>query len=173
MNLAEKLLSRCKVNEQKFYAGMNCIEWQRSTTVAGYGKLWVGSKLWLTHRLSYVLFRDSFIKSLNVLHKCDNRKCCNPAHLFLGTQKDNMQDATKKDRLSHGELRYGAKLTAEQVKEIRIAASNYVPQEILVAKYGVIQQTISAIICGKKWKRAGGPIRVPYKRPPVLFTEDI
>ena len=54
-----------------------------------------------THRLSFFINKHPFKNSLFVCHKCDNPPCVNPNHLFLGTNKDNLQDASKKGRLKH------------------------------------------------------------------------
>lgn len=79
----------------------NCWIWTASTRPSGYGQMGVGYKTCHAHRVSWKLHRGLIPKSLCVLHKCDTPACVNPEHLFLGTQKDNIQDAVKKGRL-HG-----------------------------------------------------------------------
>ncbi|MCK9416834.1 HNH endonuclease [Candidatus Dojkabacteria bacterium] len=80
-----------------------CWEWLAAKTNGGYGQI---CGLGLTHRVSYKFFVGPIPKGLFVLHKCDNPSCVNPNHLFLGTQRDNMQDMSKKDRSLKGEKNY-------------------------------------------------------------------
>jgi hypothetical protein len=75
-----------------------CIEWTRYTDHAGYGKLSVNSAPVATHRLAWELANGPIPKGLGVLHRCDNPPCCNVAHLFLGTQVENIADMRAKDR---------------------------------------------------------------------------
>ena len=76
----------------------NCWNWMGAKACHGYGAITYNNKCQRVHRLSYVTFVGAIPDNLSVLHKCDNKLCCNPEHLFLGTQKDNMQDMYKKGR---------------------------------------------------------------------------
>lgn len=75
-----------------------CWEWQRGTT-KGYGAVLLGRQKWSLHRLMYTIYNGSIPDGLCVCHSCDNRLCCNPAHLWLGTKGDNTRDAEAKGRL--------------------------------------------------------------------------
>lgn len=80
-----------------------CWEWQGALTHRGYGvknNLCEDGKKRLihAHRMAWIIFRDSIPEGLMVCHTCDNRKCCNPEHLFLGTAQDNMDDKIAKGR---------------------------------------------------------------------------
>lgn len=76
----------------------DCWEWQFSLR-SGYGALKIKGKVCSTHRLSYETFIGIIPKGMFVCHKCDNRKCINPDHLFIGSQKDNMRDCLNKKRM--------------------------------------------------------------------------
>jgi len=75
----------------------DCWEWQ-ANLAKGYGVFWFGKIPMMAHRLSWMMLRGPIPEGMNVLHKCDNRKCVNPNHLFLGTQSDNVQDMFCKGR---------------------------------------------------------------------------
>ena len=88
-----------------------------------------------------------------VLHTCDNRLCCNPAHLRLGTQADNVRDMDAKGRrvavLRHGEDHHMTKITEDDVRAIRASAER---AGILAARYGLDRHTITTIRKRKTWK---------------------
>jgi len=105
-------------------------------------------KLQYAHRWSYENFKGVIPVGLNVLHKCDNKRCCNPDHLFLGTQLDNMRDKMAKGRGCIGEKHGRAKLTEQDILDIR--ASDKKGTE-LADDYNVSQQLISFIINRKIW----------------------
>jgi hypothetical protein len=75
-----------------------CMEWQNNCYPNGYGRLTFLGKPQSVHRVIWKILKGGIPKGLRVLHKCDNRPCCNPEHLFLGTHQDNMDDKVKKGR---------------------------------------------------------------------------
>ena len=86
----------------------DCWEWRGSLTKQGYGQVTrrdMKPKGWMAHRLAWVLAYGPIPKGLWVLHKCDNRPCINPLHLFLGTQSDNVRDCVAKGRHAAVKLR--------------------------------------------------------------------
>lgn len=78
--------------------GDACWEWRASCGFGDYGKFRVGGTYIPAHRIAYLLTYGPFDYKLKVCHACDNRKCCNPGHLFLGTVSDNNLDKCRKGR---------------------------------------------------------------------------
>jgi len=75
-----------------------CVEWMKSTTNQGYGRIWGNGLMLLTHRVTWELTNGPIPDGMFVCHKCDNTSCCNIEHLFLGTPKDNTTDMLAKGR---------------------------------------------------------------------------
>jgi len=131
-----------------------CWEWTGALDNNGYGKIKEGvrgSKMLLAHRLSWGLENGPIPKGKCVLHLYDNPRCVNPAHLFLGTQADNLHDMAKKGRSRRGERHGRAKLTEQDVHEIRQMLKGGIFQRVIAEKYGVTRATIGAINTGKSW----------------------
>lgn len=119
----------------------------------GYGLIGKGRRgegVLYAHRVSYEIHYGPIPKGLYVLHRCDNPQCVNPAHLFVGTHQDNMDDMDQKGRRGKTGPRAGtgakSKLTAAQVQSI---LTSNLSQTKLAKKYGVGQSTISRILRGK------------------------
>ena len=138
-----------------------CWEWTGCTNSTGYGNAAWHGKLYTAHRLAAFLVGlvDSPSRPVNaavrthVLHKCDNRRCCNPEHFFLGSFSDNQRDAyTKKRKVQpKGQHHTNAKLSNAQAEEIRAKYSLGFTQVALAAEYGVTQTAISLITRGKTY----------------------
>lgn len=75
-----------------------CWEWNRAMSGTGYGQKWYSGKAWNVHRLSWTIYNGAIPEGLYVCHSCDNRKCMNPGHLWVGTQGDNLRDMYAKGR---------------------------------------------------------------------------
>ena len=133
-----------------------------SNTTGGYGIFWFNGTDRRAHRYSYIIHHPLTIVLLEhpdicVCHKCDNPRCVNPAHLFLGTMADNMMDKTAKGRNNSpkqkGEKNGNSKLTEDDVREIRKRyAEGGITQQQLGLEYGLHNSKISSIINRKSWK---------------------
>jgi len=75
-----------------------CWVWVGLLSNSGYGKMGIGTTTKSTHRWAYERFNGAIPKGKFVLHKCDNKTCVNPSHLFIGTQSDNIKDMYNKGR---------------------------------------------------------------------------
>jgi len=138
-----------RFHEKVAVAESGCHEWQGCVMKNGYGQINNEGKAAYAHRVAYELENGLLPKGSFVLHSCDNRKCVNPAHLFAGTFQDNMDDMVSKLRQPHGMKNGHAKLSDEQVKEIRSATGTH--REI-AARFSVSQPLVSMIRSGRIWK---------------------
>jgi hypothetical protein len=133
-----------------------CWEWQ-GATARGYGRISVRGVLTQAHRLAFELFVRPVTVDQVVCHRCDNRRCVNPAHLFVGTQRDNMYDMAAKGRRSTatgspGEAHPGSKLTANAVENIRHRFQGRRGEKAALAReYGVSDVLIGKVIAGVAW----------------------
>jgi len=146
-----------KTPEERFWLytrkGPDCWEWTGGRYNTGYGKITAADGGMLAHRFSFILHHGAIPDSLFVLHRCDNRGCVNPAHLFAGTQAENVADmhAKKRDRKRGlpGASNHQAVIDETAVRVIRVSTERQVD---LAARYGVAQSTISAIRKRIIWK---------------------
>lgn len=132
----------------------DCWGWSGGLTRGGYGKFTVSYKTILAHRFSYELHFGPIPELLLVCHKCDCPPCTNPSHLFLGTAKDNTQDMLNKNRhwVPKGQLRTNAKLTNEQVIEMRKEFdSHQIERKDLAAKYDISLSVLYRIAKREIW----------------------
>ena len=141
--------------EEKIAKSDGCWEWAASLAGKGYGqmKLPKQRKQEYSHRLAYMIYKGPIPDGIYVCHKCDNPKCCNPDHLFLGSSQDNHDDMANKDRSTHGERNPSVKLSEEQVRQIRVMLSEGIPQSRIAKAFNVAQMTISRINTGDRWRR--------------------
>lgn len=146
----EQILKRTKLTDT------GCMEWQQSISGTGYGVVWFNGKIWSTHRLVATFVYGEHPSTVHVLHSCDNRKCCNPAHLSFGTPHENMIDKWLKGRARGGSMKGtkhpSAKLTDLQVAQIRKDYGPGLTTNDLAKKYNVSATTIKNIINQKSWK---------------------
>lgn len=158
-----------------------CWVWTSGKFKSGYGQFQIGIPV-RVHRVAYAISVAPIPDGMSVLHKCDNKICVNPEHLFLGTQQDNMADKVSKgrqssgeksgsrlhperltrgddhwarkhpERISRGEKHSRAKLTVDQVSEIRSLCSLGLPQRVIAKRFCVCQTTIWMIKQKVNWR---------------------
>lgn len=149
MDIADVIKSRVTMTE----AG--CWEFD-SVNIHGYGHVTIHSIYYRVHRLSWEINVGPIPKGMWVLHKCDNRACCNPDHLFLGTPQDNVDDMRAKNRDSYGHNKGSnngqAVLCEDDVVQIRklLASTNYT-QDRIGRMFGVTRGAIKSIKYGVTW----------------------
>ena len=151
-NCQEKLPARFN-SKWKKNPKTECWEWQGAKSSAGYGQFGVNRRKIASHRFSYEAINGPIPEGMLVCHKCDNRACVNPAHLFAGTHSDNMIDMHRKGRGR-------AKLAPEQIAIVREFMSRHVtyrgmrnsPSSFLCRWLGVTRQTIVRIMTGTGWR---------------------
>lgn len=129
--------------------GSDCILWAGAKSSAGYGARRVAGVMYGAHRWAYMQEFGPIAAGLWVLHKCDVRACVNPAHLFLGTNKENMQDKCNKGRQARGEKDGNAKLTEAAVISIR---ADRRPRRLIAADHGVSIDTVGRICRREAWR---------------------
>lgn len=134
-----------------------CWVWTGCTTDAGYGRFRIGNQVVIgVHCFSYGEFVGSVPDGLFVLHRCDNRVCVRPSHLFLGTNQDNSQDMVNKERQAKGEANGNSKLTEDDVREIRRRYCRWSQSRSnlreLMHEFGVAKAAVQNILSRKTWK---------------------
>ena len=131
-----------------------CWVWFGARLPKGYGiiKIPLTRRQEYAHRLSWLIHRGEIPVGEYVLHRCDNPRCVNPSHLFLGDAKANQQDMKTKGRHLYGERNVMAVLTAPDVRKIKaLIGTGGFSQEDIASMFGVAQVTISRIARGLRW----------------------
>jgi hypothetical protein len=131
-----------------------CTKWLGTKTQAGYPWLVYMFKQYYAHRVIAAIAagRKSLKRTEHVCHRCDNPGCITPGHLFIGSPADNMRDCRVKKRHAFGERNGHAKLTKDEVMELRRLHKCGVKQRILASRYSINQQSVSEIALRKTWK---------------------
>lgn len=164
-----------KVYEQRFWskaiADGSCLIWMANRNHRGYGMVGQFGKMRIAHRVAWELANNRKIPTgMSVCHHCDNPPCVKPAHLFLGTAKDNSRDMFQKgranppvgdrngsrlhpERVPKGEENANSKLTANDVRRIRrlyVPRGRYSARQ-LAREYGVHHDTVEKVIHRENW----------------------
>jgi len=145
-----------------------CWPWTKARDRAGYGRLRYDGRMVSAHRRAYELGIGPIPVGLDVCHTCDNPPCCNPAHLWAGTARDNLRDAVAKGRLTAvfrtGEQATFHKLTWPAVRDIRARYAAGESQRSLGRAHRVSQVAIHFIVTGKTWPEPTSAPQVYVRR---------
>lgn len=149
------------------FPGDGCWIWIGTRDHLGYGRLRDRYAYKRAHRLSYAHFVGPIAPGECVLHRCDDRACVNPAHLWTGTQQENVADMVKKNRQCAGDDRKRvqprgcdhpfSKLSAAAVEDIRSSYGRGESQRSIAARHGVTQGHVSHVVNRRVWSHVGAP----------------
>jgi hypothetical protein len=134
-----------------------CWEWPGAREQSGYGQIRWNGRLRKAHRLAHGAFKGPIPRGMVVMHSCDNPSCCNPSHLNVGTQLDNMADMTMKKRYvapqsKLGEDHHEARLTRDDIPNIRQKVSAGKSMRSVAREFNVTHNAIRRIIHRETWK---------------------
>lgn len=156
-NFTDKQIAKFWSKTKRVKSG--CLEWTAGTFQSGYGAFQHNNKTLKSHRVAYEIATGIYPGKMFVCHRCDNKKCVEIQHLFLGTALDNNADMISKGRYKQGHRRnqpkgmahHKAILTENSVNRIRIIGK-LVPQEEMAKWFKCSKQTISAVLRREVWK---------------------
>lgn len=135
-----------------------CWLWLGAREASGYGQFSVGRRRMRAHRMAWILYRGDIPLGKFVCHHCDVPECVNPDHLFLGTPQENSNDMKRKGRHRRGEQHHAARLTQNQVDEIRkLLKEGKLLQKEIAALYGICPEAVGNIKRGKNWRPQAAP----------------
>jgi hypothetical protein len=145
-----------------------CWPWKAGKQGFGYGQFFIPGRILNAHRIAYLMINGPIPSGLFVLHRCDNAPCCNPAHLFLGTQAVNIADKCNKRRQAAGsahgsithpeKLKRGAensnsKLTTENVIAIRkMRRDRRIKVKAIAQMFGITERNVFTILARETWR---------------------
>lgn len=160
-----------KIDEIRFWSKVKvgkgtegCWYWNGSKHKFGYGWFRINKKTYLSHRLALIFWDKKEKRGLQVNHKCNNPACCNPKHLYWGTQKENIKDCIlagnkvdpprngKNPPIRRGEDNHMSIMTKEKVFSLREDRAAGMTHKDLGKKYGISTSTACQISNYKSWK---------------------
>ena len=161
VRMSGKLVTKGEAEEYRFLRFVEksdgCWTWRGSGQRAGYGVFWLRGKLLGAHRASHVLFIGPVADGMDVCHHCDNPRCVNPDHLFVGTPRDNWNDMHRKGRgspppLIRGSAHPKAKLSEGLIPEVFRLRSLGLTTYQIAEVFGISRPAICAVLNRKTWR---------------------
>lgn len=157
-------VSRLPRFQARFWAKVRksagCWLWCGAANAPGYGRVFAAGSRQYAHRMAWRAAHGPIPPGLEVLHRCDQPACVNAAHLFAGTQADNMRDCASKGRLGtkaiRGEANGNARLSARQVRQVRATLARGGTLRGLADSFGVAHTTIARIKHRRSWRHLDG-----------------
>ena len=132
-----------------------CWEWAGCVQSNGYGRVTYKMKTMGAHRLSYMAFNGEIPERMDVCHTCDNRKCVNPEHLFIGTRMENMRDAVIKGRQASGLALPQTKLSKTDVYELVMRARCGEKYSVIARRFSISRGRAGQIAINHGVRRNG------------------
>lgn len=138
-----------------------CWPWTGPLAGGGYGGCRYEGKKMAASRASFIYHNGAPAPGLLVCHHCDNRACCNPSHLFAGTQVENMADCIRKGRFKYRAwpkgIKLQAKLSDSQVVELRDRyRKGGISQRAIAKVFGITQSSVGRIVRGESYSDIKG-----------------
>jgi hypothetical protein len=149
-----------------------CWEWTGAPTTGGYGMFQVHGRSTGAHRAAFIIFRGAIPPSQHVCHRCDNRGCVNPDHLFLDSPAGNMADKVAKGRQASGDRHAATKLADRDVEGLRALRATGRSTNSLAREFGLSQQQVSDICRGRERSTLGGQRTAGMKAHLLPLTPD-
>lgn len=158
----------------KGHAVDDCWTWLGPVKSNGYGHLQVREAgavhSWHAHRLAFTLARGTIPDGLHVCHACDNRRCVNPQHLFLGTAQDNADDARRKGRILLGQRRPSSKLSEDDAAAVWWARASGLPVSAVAFIFRVTPGAVYSVWEGRTWSHLTAAHGAPFAGEPASLS---